>query len=269
MTLPCPRFFITATLCFLLASPVVPASDTAKEQRWREQIVEALLDGEPITLKAGDTEFLGIYTEQTAARAQGAVILLHGMGVHPDWPDVIQPLRIALPEYGWSTLSIQMPILANDAAIRDYAAIWGEAPPRIDAAVAWLKKQGIENIALVAHSLGASMATTYLAGKPSKNVRALVAIGLSDLDLDPAMSSVAHLKKIRVPVLDLYGSLDMPLILKTAKLRRAAARKAGNRNYVQYRVEGADHFFQGAEDALVKKVRSWLARYAAGTEIRR
>ncbi len=255
-------------LLLALATGPAAASDTAKENRWREQIVPALLDGEAVTLKAGDTEFLGIYTEQTAARARGAVILIHGMGVHPDWPDVIQPLRMALPEYGWSTLSIQMPVLGNEAAIRDYAAIWNEAPPRIGAAVAWLEKKGIRNIVLVAHSLGASMATSYLAGKPSQSVRALVAIGLSDLDLDASMSSVAHLEKIRVPVLDLYGALDMRLILDTAKKRRAAARRAGNRNYVQFQMAGADHFFRGQEEALIRKVRSWLARYAAGREIR-
>lgn len=262
-------FGVTVAVLTMLAVASVSASDTAREQRWREQIAGALLDGETVTLKAGETEFLGIYTEQTTARPRGGVILMHGMGVHPDWPDVIHPLRTALPDHGWSTLSIQMPILAGEAAIRDYAGIWDEATPRIDAAVAWLKKKGIENIVLVAHSLGASMATHYLAGKPSKNVRALVAIGLSDFDFDPAMSSVAHLQKIRVPVLDLYGSLSMPEIVNTAKQRRAAAYKAGNRAYTQYRMEGSGHFFRDQEDALIKKVRSWLARNAAGQAIRR
>jgi hypothetical protein len=37
------------------------------------------------------------------------------MGAHPDWPEVIQPLHSGLPESGWTTLSVQMPILANDA----------------------------------------------------------------------------------------------------------------------------------------------------------
>ncbi len=42
-------------------------------------------------------------------------LLAHGIGIHPNWEQVIQPLRVALSEQGWNTLSIQMPVLANEA----------------------------------------------------------------------------------------------------------------------------------------------------------
>jgi hypothetical protein len=43
------------------------------------------------------------------AQAQGAVLILHAPGQHPDWPTLVSPLRRVLPEDGWHTLSIGMP----------------------------------------------------------------------------------------------------------------------------------------------------------------
>ena len=92
----------------------------------------------------------------------GAVVI-HGTGVHPNWADVIQPLRVGLTEQGWHTLSIQMPVLANEASHDDYTAVFPEAPARIDAAVRYLKKEmGVKRVVLIAHSLGSSMTAYHL-----------------------------------------------------------------------------------------------------------
>ncbi len=83
--------------CFTL-SLFMPAgatnSDTAKESRWAEQVVDSLLDGDEAWLIDDlGHEFLGIFTEGDADSGH-AVILMHGIGVHPNWPDVIYPLRV-------------------------------------------------------------------------------------------------------------------------------------------------------------------------------
>jgi hypothetical protein len=76
--------------------------DLGKEQRWREQIVDTLMEGEAVDLQAGDLTFLGIYTESSGGGdpPKGTAILVHGIGVHPDWPQIIHPLRFGLPEWG-------------------------------------------------------------------------------------------------------------------------------------------------------------------------
>lgn len=61
------------------------ASDVAKEQRWKAQIGDSLLSGEVCELKAGNADFMGIYTESEQGPADRAVILAHGIGAHPDW----------------------------------------------------------------------------------------------------------------------------------------------------------------------------------------
>ncbi len=251
----------------LLCIAPAQASDMDKEKRWEAQIVESLMVGEAVKLKAGATEFLGIFAENTTEKATGGAIILHGIGAHPAWPEVIQPLRTQLPDYGWATLSLQMPILANDAKAEDYVPLFAEVTPRIQAGIDYLKQKGIRNIVIVAHSMGSAMAAYYLSDKPDASVTAFVGIGMSQLKADPKMDNTLSLRKITLPVLDIYGSRDLPGVTGSAKARQTAANKAANKHYIQLKIEGADHFFNNMDATLVKRVRGWLAKNAAGTEI--
>jgi pimeloyl-ACP methyl ester carboxylesterase len=256
-----PYTYIYA-LALLAWSSTVTASDLAKEQRWAEQIVDALLVGEAVWLEDGTQKFLGLYTENTTAKSRGGVIVLHGIGVHPDWPDVVYPLRSQLPDYGWTTLSIQMPILANDADINDYQKIWDEVPGRINAAIAYLQKRNIGNIVVIGHSLGAAMASYYLANNPKQNLTAFVGIGMTEITVDPRMNNANSLRQITIPVFDVYGANDLGEVTNSVKARRTAANKAGNKTFTQLEVAGADHFFTGMDDTLVTRVKSWLVKHA-------
>ena len=252
----------------LYVPTTVLASDTAKEKRWESQIVDSLLVGEGIKLKAGTTEFLAIFAENNTEEAQGAAIVLHGSGVHPNWPDVVYPLRTQLPDFGWATLSLQMPVLGNDASYEAYAPLFDEVAPRIKAGVEYLKKKGIQNIVIIAHSLGASMGAYYLSQNADPAVRGFVAIGIRGKAPDDRMNGELSLRKIKLPVLDIYGSEDLDFVLKTVKGRHIAATKAGNKRYQQLQIAGANHFFNGLSEELVKRVRGWLESNAAGMELK-
>src|SRR5882757_7019193 len=83
------RVFRWQTMCAaaicapLLAAAQQQPSDYAREKRWADEIVPSIVSGEAVWLEAPRTEkFLGIYTE--AKNARGAIILAHGLGVHPD-----------------------------------------------------------------------------------------------------------------------------------------------------------------------------------------
>ena len=235
------------------------ASDLAKEKRWSEQITDSLLVGDPVDLKAGDMPFLGIFTAASNGSTNLAAIIVHGVGVHPDWPEVIYPLRSELPEHGWSTLSIQMPILANDAPIEDYLPLFDEVAPRLNAAISYLREQGNKTIVVIAHSLGASMAARFVADNPKSGVNGLVLISMSVIEIDARMNGALALENIKLPVLDIYGSRDLENVLSSGGARaKAAARGAGNTDYRQIPIEGGDHFFIGVEDELVRRVYGWL-----------
>jgi pimeloyl-ACP methyl ester carboxylesterase len=251
-------------LALLLLAFPASGSDLVREQRYAQELRDMLVVGEGVTLKAGDTDFFAIHTEAGRGRPKGAVILLHSRGAHPNWPEVIWPLRTELADSGWETLSIQMPVAGPDSDNWIYEQLIPEALPRIAAAVAYLKERKIENIVIIGHSLGARMGAHFLAAGTPREVVGFVAIGMM---LEPAASQSKTgeaLAAVKIPVLDIYGSRDLDSVRTSVRKRAAAARKAENSEYRQTSVAGADHFFRGLEATLVGRVRAWMGKTVSG-----
>ena len=64
---------------------------------------------EVVQLVAADDAFNGLFIQETMGKPQGGVLLLHDNEQHGHWPTVTGPLREYLPQYGWSTLAIELP----------------------------------------------------------------------------------------------------------------------------------------------------------------
>jgi dienelactone hydrolase len=245
---------------FSVTASAASYSDLGKETRWEEQIAPDLMVGDAIELEADGVQFLALYTTPANGKAKGAVIILHGIGVHPAWPEVIEPLRTQLPDHGWQTLSLQMPILENGAEDKDYASLFPEVPARIQAGVDLLKRQGVDTIVLTGHSLGATMASYYLAVEkdPAVKAFALVSAGSSVPD-DERMNSFRNLSRVTgIQVLDMYGTQDRAAVLDSVIKRKALDMNHNGNHYSSRAVKGAGHFYRGKETALVKTFSDWL-----------
>lgn len=238
-----------AVTALLLAPALALAqADYAREQRWADEIAPAIVVGDPLYLALpSGRKFLAIWTPN--ARAAAGVIVVHGLGLHPDW-GLINVLRSRLSEEGYATLSVQMPVLAADARGEQYPPLFPEAAERLAAAVAFLRGKGLARVAIVSHSLGSRMTNYFLNRAGDARVDAWVAIGLSGEFTEPAT--------LKSPVLDLYGEKDLPAVLDGAPGRAAAIR--GLRGSGQLQVADADHFFTGMEGELVRQVRTFLDR---------
>jgi len=233
----------------LLAPAIAVAqADYAREQRWADEITPAIVVGDPVhlELKSG-RKFLAVWTP--AAKARAGVVVVHGLGVHPDW-GLINPIRSRLPERGYATLSVQMPVLAAEARGDRYPPLFPEAAERLAAAVAYVRSKGLAKVAIVSHSLGSRMTNHFLNRAEVARIDAWVAIGLSGEFTRP--------QTFRAPVLDLHGERDLPAVLAGAKPRAAAIR--GIRGSGQVQVAGADHFFAGMESELVRQTALFLDR---------
>lgn len=247
--------YLIISLFLVSLQTQVLASDIEKEKRWADQVVDSIIDGEDVWLNADGHEFLSIYTEADDESDRG-MIVVHGTGIHPNWNQVVQPVRVEMAlSHGWNTLSIQMPILHNEATYEDYVPLYPEVPTRIKAAENYLLEQGMKDIVIVAHSQGSTMSSYYLARQPSK-VKAFVAIGMQSTQKDKAINSAESLKSINIPVLDLYGSEDLPDVLETVQMRKQAA--SHNPGYSQHVVKGAEHFFDDYDEALIAVINDWL-----------
>ena len=235
-------------------------SNLARERSFAEQITDQLVIGEAVWLQAAGTRFLALYTAPEGAHktSKNAVILVHGRGVHPSW-GFIETLRIELPEAGFHTLSLQMPILHQGVKLSDYGPTLPEAFDRLDAAVAFLKRKGMARIFLVGHSLGATTVLAYAAERTRAPINGIVAISAdTDPSGGPRMLPARMLETIRLPVLDVFGEKAPDVVVEPAPTRAAAARTAGNRHYKQVKIAGADHFFTDHYDALKAQLLAWL-----------
>ena len=238
--------------------PTLLASDTAREQAVFEEIEDALVIGEIVWLN-GKPRFFALFTDSAIKKSHGAVVILHGMGKNPNTYDVIRPLRTRLPEYGWITLSLQMPLREIGVEIEDYFPLIPEAGPRIDAAIDFLKKKNIETIILIGHSLGAVMGLDYLAGESDPAIKAAVLVSLPVFTpATPATQVIRNLEKIPFPLLDIYGSRDLTIVRNTAAKRHIAMKN--NKAFRQIILEGSNHNFHHSDDRLVKRIYSWITR---------
>ena len=231
-----------------------------KEKRWQQQIVPSIVVGEALKLKANGIEFLALFAEPSTEKAKGAVILLHGGGVHPAWPDVIEPLRMELPDQGWYTLSLQMPILGNDANDAQYSPLFPEVPGRIQAGVDFLKSKGIKEIVLAGHSMGASMAGYYLITNKDPAIRGFIIISNSfGAPGDQYLDNIENFKKLKnIQVLDIHGSEDLKPVLTASALRKQIGPKILGNQYHSFQIKGADHLYHEQTDELVRQITNWL-----------
>jgi len=253
------QFMRLRTLFILLVlgftQTIAVATDKDKEKRWESQISDSLLDGEPIKLSDGKIDFLAIDTRAEEPKELG-IIIIHGIGVHPDWPELIQPLRVGLAEDGWNTLSLQMPVLNNDAKARDYEPLMKEVPARIDAGIRQMAKEGAKKVVIIAHSMGAQMTNYYLAHKKVYKEAQTDTPIVGYIGIGMNTGNTKYLKKIKIPVLDLYGKKDLPGVLESAPMRANAS--SHNKKYKQLVVKGANHFFVEKEDKLLEVVEEAL-----------
>jgi pimeloyl-ACP methyl ester carboxylesterase len=227
------------------------APDLARERRWAEQVVPQVLVGDPVWLATPHhPRVLALFTEPVAATGN-AIVVVHGLGVHPDW-DLIGELRTLLAEFGFATLSVQMPVLAADASREDYATVFPDAAERLDAATDWLRAKGYARVGVVSHSMGAAMANAWLARRQRAAVDAWVPVGmLVDFAAPP-----------QLPVLDVIAEHDFPEVLASAKKRASELR--GDRCSGALVIDKSDHYFGGAVQRLAGAIRPFLERALGG-----
>lgn len=200
---------------------------------------------------------LGLYSEAGPDSTRAAIIL-HSMGMHADWPDLVEPLRNDLPVLGWATLSLQLPVLPPADGLAGYGDTLRDAGERLRAGVRYLQDRGYEDIVVIGYSFGATTAVRYLLDNSSV-ITALVGISMENHEfLKPRYDLVTGLSNLAIPVLDIYASEDFSGVRRSADDRRLAGGKRGTPIYRQLVINGTDHTFTGREADLARQISQWL-----------
>ena len=201
-------------LVLLIKTSPVFSQDYAREKRWADEIEKSLVVGDAVWLQQKNGhKFLSLYTEAKPAKA--AVIIAHGRGWSPDF-ELYGTLRTRLAEMGYTTLSIQLPVLPSTAILGLYVPLYPDARERFQLAVDFLKSKGHRNVAIVSHSLGATMANQYLIRTDDTTIKAWVFVGI--------LQGLEEMYRIKIPVLDVFGERDWDVTRWGAEERKALER---------------------------------------------
>ena len=229
---------------------------------YEDELVNSLVQNHTqrgvVWLDSGSGSFLSLYREAQGENTSRAAIILHSIGMHADWPELISPLREEMTHFGWSTLSVQLPVLSPQTSHSEYGNTFREGNRRIRSAVLYLQDRGYREIAIIGYGFGASVALDYLV-KNNSAIKALVGISMEDLPyLKPRYNLIEEIEKVSVPVLDIYGSEDNSGVIRSADDRRLSGGKLGAGNYTQRVVSDADHYFVFMERYLAQQLAEWL-----------
>ncbi len=234
------------------------SSDIKRENRLYSEIVDSIIDGDPVWFEKANHKFLGIYTKTEAEQVKGDILILHGRGLHPDWQDVIGPLRVGLTDHGWNTLSIQLPVLPKQSTYYDYLGTFPDAVQRINLALAYLKNKNSKKTIMIAHSCGFHMANTWLKYNSPGNLSAFVGIGMGATDTGQQMVDDFYFDKLNTPLLDVYGEHDFLSVMGLNLARKILIEFTDNPKSMQLEIPGADHYFKDKGSELTKAIADWL-----------
>lgn len=258
------RFGLALFLCSALTCV---ASDEKREAEFATDIQKTLNVGHAVWLDANGKKFLGLYTDTPKNPRAGVIILLHDVGGHPNQQAIIKNLRAFFPEHHWATLSIQMPIREESAPVHDYYALFPEAKTRLTAALDFAKKEKAEKIVVMGYGLGGLMASYSLADAKSEDVEALVTISLPVPETNEhTAQTLSFISKITLPMLDIYGALDMPEVARSARERQVAGKI--NADYRQVKLDNEGHLYLHDDGLLVKRIYSWIDKVTSSNSIK-
>jgi hypothetical protein len=233
-------------------TPAVRQSDYAREARWAAEFEPALVVGDAVRLaQANGHRFAAVWAHRSGMAR--AVILVHGIGVHPDH-GLTHRLRADLFDAGYATLAIQAPIL-DMTTITDakaYAGLMDEAAERIDLAIDFVRQRGAHQVFLVGHASGAWMVNEFFGKRPDRGVVAWASLGQTGRFTGFGANKPA--------TLDLYPERGSHWARTMAPQRLAHALDVDARSQQQF-VSGTDLSFAGAEARVRDAIVGFFARF--------
>ena len=82
----------------------------SREERDMSLLAEGVEAETAVWLKALEQPFLALYEQELTGEAVGAVLIINAEGQHSSWPTTSERIRMSLPEFGWNTLSTELPL---------------------------------------------------------------------------------------------------------------------------------------------------------------
>ena len=246
--------FSLACSTLLAAQTSVDGPDYAREARWATEVVPNLVIGDAIQISADARNFLGLFTpgNPQLAESKPAIVLIHGVGVHPDF-GLIGQLRTRLSDLGYATLSIQMPVLnkeVTDASL--YAKTFPIATLRIRAAHDWLATKLKRPVVLLSHSMGSWMSNVYFENTAQSPFKAWVCLSIT--------GRIGSMGGNVLPIFDVQAENDITPVKRGSFFRGITLLSHSQSKRLE--VPQTDHQYTAKEAQLAEQIGLFITEFS-------
>ncbi len=249
------NIFLSLYLIFSMHQELLADSlpDYKRENNINEQIINFVFDSEIIKLNSElEREFNLVVDKESFSKY--SVLLLHGRGLYPNEPKVMNPLKLFFQDIGYSVYSPQLPVLSKGETYNDYQKIFKYSSHRIQSSIEFISEK---NIIIVAHSCGAHMLTSWLAEFSDKRIVGLVLLGAGAVDRNEKVIHEINYELLDVPIINIYGEFDHGSVKKNSMMFKKNY-LSKNDYSANIEVEGANHDYEDTVNYVVEYLKEWL-----------
>jgi hypothetical protein len=225
-----------------------------REENINNQIIEYIFDADVIKISSSIENNFNLIANQNN-ESKYSILLLHGRGLYPTEPNVIDPLRISFFEKGIDTYSLQLPVLDKGKSYNEYKQIFKYSDARITSAINFIEPK---KLIIVAHSCGAHMLISWAKKNNIKNLSGFILIGAGAVDKDQKMVDSLDYNIIDIPILNIYGEYDHSSVKDYAAIFDDAIKDKNDSFSKNIEIKGSGHNYLSESNLLVDIVNSWL-----------
>ena len=241
-------FSICLGSCSLLPRVITP--DYARETSLNYQSESTSFDSEFTTLLSNKGEKFKLLYHEDESKDQ-AILLLHGRGLYPNEPLVMNPL-IEILNKEYNVYSIQLPVLKKNATYSEYVKLFSYSDSRIKKTLNYIETTS-SKVIVIAHSCGAHMLSSFLK-KYQNKIHKVILISAGAVDKDQTPLPYYDYSLFDGQILNILGDKDHNSVKHFAEYILSLNIK----NFQNIIISDADHYYKGKISSLATQVNKWL-----------
>ena len=241
-------FSICLGSCSLLPRIITP--DYARETSLNYQSESTSFDSEFTTLLSNKGEKFNLLYHEDESEDQ-AILLLHGRGLYPNEPLVMNPL-IEILNKEYNVYSIQLPVLKKNATYSEYVKLFSYSDSRIKKTLNYIETTS-SKVIVIAHSCGAHMLSSFLK-KYQNKIHKVILISAGAVDKDQTPLPYYDYSLFDGQILNILGDKDHNSVKHFAEYILSLNIK----NLQNIIISDAGHYYKGKISSLATQVNKWL-----------
>ena len=234
--------------CSLLPRIITP--DYARETSLNYQSESTSFDSEFTTLLSNKGEKFNLLYHENESEDQ-AILLLHGRGLYPNEPLVMNPL-IEILNKEYNVYSIQLPVLKKNATYSEYVKLFSYSDSRIKKTLNYIETTS-SKVIVIAHSCGAHMLSSFLK-KYQNKIHKVILISAGAVDKDQTPLPYYDYSLFDGQILNILGDKDHNSVKHFAEYILSLNIK----NFQNIIISDAGHYYKGKISSLATQVNKWL-----------